>query len=226
MTVEHADWLERWREGRTPFHMDRINPWLVRFAQRLDLGAQRRVLVPLCGKSLDLEYLARQGGSITGVDLAEEALRQFLEGQQREAVCQVRGDAIFLLAEPFTLVAADILTLTPERIGRFDAIWDRAALVALPQACHAPYIRTLMSVLQPGGRILMVGMEYDTALMDGPPFSVSAQEIRELLGEVGRVELLAEQEVDPDEPICLHHDLPWVKESVYLITATDQEGEV
>ena len=224
--MEHADWLERWRERRTPFHMDRINPWLVRFAQRLDLGAQRRVLVPLCGKSLDLQYLARQGGSITGVDLAEEALRQFLEGQQREAVCQVRGDAIFLLAEPFTLVAADILTLTPEQIGRFDAIWDRAALVALPQASHAPYIRTLMSVLQPGGRILMVGMEYDTALMDGPPFSVSAQEIRELLGEVGQVELLARQEVDPDEPIRLHHDLPWVKESVYLITATDQEGEV
>lgn len=223
--MEHAEWLERWRAGRTPFHMNQVNPWLVRFAHRLDLGPDRRVLVPLCGKTLDLEYLARQGGSIFGVDLAEEALRQFLAGQQREATRQVRGEATFLLAEPFTLVAADILTLTPEQMGRFHAIWDRAALVAMPSTCRATYMRMLVSGLQPGGRILLVSMEYDTALMDGPPFSVSAQEIEDLLGNSEQVELLAEQEVDADEPIRLNHDLPWAKESVYLITATDQEGE-
>ncbi len=224
--MEHSDWLERWREGRTPFHMDRINPWLEHFSHLLDLGPERRVLVPLCGKSLDLGYLARQGGSVIGVDLAEEALRQVLAREQRQAVRQERGDAVFLQAEPFTLVAADILTLTPEQIGRVDAIWDRAALVALPMACHAPYIKMLLSVLKPGGRILMVSMEYDVTLMDGPPFSVSAREIGELLGDGGQMELLVEQEVDADEPVRLHHDLPWVKESVYLITATVQEGEV
>jgi thiopurine S-methyltransferase len=224
MTVEHADWLERWREGRTPFHMDRVNPWLVRFAHHLNLGPETRVLVPLCGKSLDMGYLARQGSSVLGVDLAEEALRQFLSGKQKEAVRQQHGDSVFLLAEPFTLVAADILTLTPDQIGSFDAIWDRAALVALPMACHAPYIRMLLSILKPEGRILMVSMEYDIALMDGPPFSVSAREIRELLGDGGQVKLLAQEEIDPDEPVRVLHDLPWVKESVYLITATNHEG--
>ncbi|TDI28948.1 MAG: methyltransferase domain-containing protein [Acidobacteria bacterium] len=222
MTVEHVDWLERWREGRTPFHMDRINPWLERFAHHLDLGPGRRVLVPLCGMSLDLGYLARQGGRVMGVDLAEEALRRFLERQPRKIARQERGDAIFLLAAPYTLVAADIMTMTREQFGMFDAIWDRAALVALPQACHAAYVGLLLSLLKPEGRILMVSIEYDTALMDGPPFSLPAQEIKDLFRGSGQVEVLAEQEVDADEPIRVNHNLPWVKESVFLIAARDQ----
>jgi len=224
--MEHADWLERWREGRTPFHVDRVNPWLTRFAGRLDLAPGRSALVPLCGKSLDMGYLARQGVAVTGVDVAEEALRQFLATTECTAARQVNGAGIFLRAEPYTLVAADMLSLTAAQIGRFDIIWDRAALIALPPATRPRYMRRLLSLLKPAGRLLLVGMEYDSECMDGPPFSVSTREIKKLLGKSGQMELLAQEDLDADEPVCLHHDLPWIRESVYLITATVQEGEV
>jgi len=50
MTADY--WLERWREGRTAFHLADANPRLIEHS--VVFSEASRVLVPLCGKSADL----------------------------------------------------------------------------------------------------------------------------------------------------------------------------
>ena len=68
-------WIERWREGRTGWHEVDGSALLRRHWPRLVRGS--RVLVPLCGKSVDMLWLASQGLEVTGVELSEIAARAF-----------------------------------------------------------------------------------------------------------------------------------------------------
>ena len=60
-------WQQRWREGRTGFHQDRPTPLLAQYWDAIGVAAGARVLVPLCGKSLDLAWLAARGHRVLGV---------------------------------------------------------------------------------------------------------------------------------------------------------------
>jgi thiopurine S-methyltransferase len=130
-----------------------------------------RVLVPLCGKTKDLMWLAEQGHSVVGVDLSEVATRQWTEEN---------GSSTSGAHKRVTMLCADILDLAPESIGSFDLIWDRAAMVALDPPRRERYAQQLQRLLRPGGHLLISSFEYDQSQMDGPPHSVSQSETRSL----------------------------------------------
>ena len=224
--MEHADWLERWQVGRTPFHLDQVNPWLLQFQDRLALTAGKRVLVPLCGKSLDMAHLAGLGARVTGVELAEKALLAFAREQDLEFRRDSGDSTVTLVADPFTLVAGDFFSLSDEQLGRFDAIWDRAALIALPAATRPAYARRLLSLLKPGGRLLLVNLEYDQACMEGPPFDVPLSEVEELFRAAGSFQMLAEKEISRKSHLHQSHEIPLLKERVFLITRPSRQEPV
>lgn len=59
--MEQADWSVRWAAGRTAFHQPSTNRLLSEHAARVwGPRGPRRVYVPLCGKSLDLVFLAER----------------------------------------------------------------------------------------------------------------------------------------------------------------------
>mgnify|MGYP000992455332 CR=1 FL=1 len=66
--MDHGFWLERWRNGQIGFHNSEVNGMLLR--HHAQLGAAARVLVPLCGKSLDMGWLAAQGHEVVGIELS------------------------------------------------------------------------------------------------------------------------------------------------------------
>ncbi|WP_258879706.1 universal stress protein, partial [Pseudomonas aeruginosa] len=72
-------WHARWANNQIGFHLDEINPYLMRHLSRLRLQAGERILVPLCGKTLDLAWLAAQGLEVLGVELSEKAVSDFFE---------------------------------------------------------------------------------------------------------------------------------------------------
>ncbi len=72
-------WHTRWANNQIGFHLDEINPYLMRHLSRLRLQAGERILVPLCGKTLDLAWLAAQGLEVLGVELSEKAVSDFFE---------------------------------------------------------------------------------------------------------------------------------------------------
>jgi thiopurine S-methyltransferase len=188
--MEPSFWLERWREGRIGFHEGQPNSLLERHGPRLGNGA--RVLVPLCGKSEDMMWLASRGHRVVGVELAEAAVRAFFDEhglipQEVEA-----GGLRRFEAGPITLWLGDFFACTPELLGPLDAFYDRAALVALPPAMRSAYVAHLRRLAAPIATGLVITFEYPQHLAEGPPFAVLEPELRALY-QAARVDLLEER---------------------------------
>lgn len=187
----HEEWHERWREGRIGFHLPEVNPDLVRWLPRL-APSSTRVLVPLCGKSKDLRYLAELGHEVVGVELVEQAAREFF--QENEIPFTRDGDSpgeqALYRGGGVELHVADMLALGPDSLGLVGAIYDRAALIALPAETRRPYAERLLELLPSGCRMLLFTLAYDQARLEGPPYSVSDDEVRSLYGDAGVLERL------------------------------------
>ena len=80
------DWHERWRDGRIGFHLPATHRALMKHKNSL-LGEgvtsppelSKRVFVPLCGKAVDMLWLASCGHRVYGVDLSGVAARDFFD---------------------------------------------------------------------------------------------------------------------------------------------------
>ena len=171
----HTDWHDRWRDGRIGWHEAEGNAALKRYWPRLPAGS--RVLVPLCGKSRDLRWLADRGHSVVGVELSALAVAAFFEEQslgfeQSEAGRLTRYRA---RTADITLYAGDYFDFAAPPC---DALFDRGALVALPAAVRPRYVAHTDGLLNAGAERLVITLEYDQRRVDGPPFAVSADELR------------------------------------------------
>lgn len=176
-------WNERWAEGRIGFHEGRPNDYLVRHVDRL--GAARRVLVPLCGKAHDLAFLASRGHTVVGVELVEDAVRAFFAEHDVTPTVERCGALTAYRAGAITIFAGDWFATGAELLGPVDAFYDRAALIALPPAMRPRYAAHLRAVA-PAATGLLITLEYPADAIDGPPFSVLADEVHALHGD-GRV---------------------------------------
>lgn len=174
-------WHERWRQGQIGFHEGRPNAYLVRHLDRFALGA--RVLVPLSGKAHDLAFLAYNGRAVLGVELSRVAVEAFFAEHEHTPTRSQIGAFERWSDEPIDLLVGDLFDLTPELVadlGGVDALYDRAAIVALPQAMRRRYVERLRALMPRGAKGLVVTFEYPQELMSGPPFSVPEGELREL----------------------------------------------
>ena len=172
------EWLARWRDGRIGFHEGQPNALLDHHAGRL--AGARRVLVPLCGRAEDLAYLAAHGHEVVGVELVEQAVREFFERHALVPAIEPRGALVAYRAGASTLLAGDMFAVTASDLGAVDALYDRAALIALPPDVRPRYVAHLRALLPAGARGLVVTCEYDQAAMTGPPFAVLEPELRQL----------------------------------------------
>lgn len=176
MDTNAADWNARWNEGRIGFHEGVPNAQLVRHASVL--GEARRVLVPLCGKAEDLAYLASLGHEVVGVELVARAIDAFFAEHDLAPTRASVGGFEVTSAGGVHLVRGDMLAVTREVLGPVDALYDRAALIALPPETRVAYTSHLRQLLPSGARGLVIGFEYPQATMSGPPFAVDEAELR------------------------------------------------
>ena len=168
------DWLGRWAEGRTGWHEPGGNEGLhCYWPEPAQPGS---VLVPLCGKSPDLLWLARRGHTVTGVEFAEIAVAGFFDDNELAFERSEEGGLARYAATglPLTLWCGDYFAF---RGGPFDALCDRAALVALPETDRARYVEHTKGMLRPDAPRLIVTLEYDQSVVAGPPYSVTADEL-------------------------------------------------
>lgn len=174
-------WLESWQQGRIGFHLEKTHPGLKKFWPMLPSGST--VLVPLCGKSLDLLWLEQQGLEVIGVELAEAAVLDFCHENQLEfSVSQEHGLKVYSIsAKNICLYVADFFDFArhyPQH--SFAALYDRAALVALTEKTRADYVSACQKLLATSAKGLLITLQYPQELMPGPPFSVSADEVQQL----------------------------------------------
>lgn len=173
-------WLDRWEKGETGWHRDEVHPELVAHWGRLALPEKSRVLVPLCGSSLDMAWLARQGHEVIGIDLSRTAIERFLaEHRVKHIVMDDQGFRTYLGGR-YQLLCGDFFAAPGDLMASISAVYDRASLVALPPDMRERYAHFLADNLAPGTPSLLVTFTYDQAQMNGPPFSVSPDEVTRL----------------------------------------------
>lgn len=216
--MDEKFWLNRWQDKLTPWHRADVNHYLEKYFDRLAIGDGDEVLVPLCGKSVDMRWLARRGCRVTGVELAEIAVREFFTEQGIAAVA--RRDAAFdvLEGEGIRLLCGDFFALTKDHTTDVTAVYDRAALIALPVEMRARYADHLLGLLAPETPILLLTFEYPAHEIDGPPFSVDDAEVRRLFSGARRVEHLESVDRLADEARLAERGVTQLEEHAFLLS--------
>ena len=198
--MEQAFWLQRWREGRIGFHNDRVLPLLQKHWPALDLARGSRVFVPLAGKSLDMLWLAAQGHRVLGVELSELAVAQFFAENGLEPEVHESRYGVHHLAGNIELVCGDAFALDAAALADCSAVYDRAAIIALPPALRERYVGELYVNLPAGCQGLLVTLEYPQHEKAGPPFSVEEAEVRERFAPAWRVDLRERRDILDVQP--------------------------
>lgn len=178
--MDREFWLQRWQEGQTAFHRDDVMPLLEQHWPRLQLAPDARVLVPLCGKSLDLHWLAACGHRVLGVELSPLAVTQFFEEAGLTPERHVDHHGEHFIAGPLEIIVGDAFALDATYLADVAGVYDRAALIALPPDLRRRYLATTYAALPSGCRGLLITLEYPQIERNGPPFSVDAAEVERL----------------------------------------------
>ncbi|MEZ4705398.1 MAG: thiopurine S-methyltransferase [Bdellovibrionota bacterium] len=177
--MKNEDWHQRWASGNIGFHRSEINPDLVSwFSSTKPWKSSARCLVPLCGKSLDLAWIASQGHSVTGIEFSPIPIQEFFAQQQLTPTTETVHGMIKHHATPFTLYQGDFFESPAAIHERFDWIYDRAAAVAIDPDKRSAYAKILAHFLNDGGKVLLLTYTYDSSRYQGPPFSLPEVEIR------------------------------------------------
>ncbi|USD66506.1 thiopurine S-methyltransferase [Vibrio sp. SCSIO 43136] len=207
-------WHSKWAANQIGFHLTDVNPLLKQYWPKLGPAHEMNVLVPLCGKSEDLVWLAEKHHEVIGVELSDIAVRAFFaEHFYTPTVTPLNGQHSLYQFDELSLYAGDFFTAP---IAPVDLVYDRAALIALPQELREQYVEKVLSCAKDGAKILLVTLDYQQQDMKGPPFAVPASEVEQLFSRCKSVTKL-----ERNENIERHGKLkeasPYFAEEVWLI---------
>lgn len=215
--MESTFWHDRWARNQIGFHLPEVNPYLQRHWPGLGLVSGARVLVPLCGKSLDLMWLAQQGCQVLGVELSEKAVEEFFQEQGLAAQVSQRGSFKVYQAGTIELWCGDFFELSREDVAGCAALYDRAALIALPPLMRERYAAHLQAIAPQVQRGLLISLDYEQALKAGPPFAVSDEEVRRLLAGRWRLSVLEQRDILAESPKFAQGGVTRLEEWVYQL---------
>ena len=192
--MESIFWHKRWEENEIGWHQAETNPLLAEFINELSLAVGSRIFIPLCGKTHDIAYLLSKGYRIAGSELNKPAVEQlFIElGIEPNISKLVNIDRYS--AENIDIFVGDIFELSQEILGSVEAIYDRAALVALPEEMRAKYRSHLLNITDVSPQLLIT-FGYDQKIMPGPPFSISDADVKQYYEEFYKLSLLKKVDV-------------------------------
>lgn len=194
--MQHDFWHQKWEKNEIGFHLPEANPLLVKHFTTLNLQQDARVFLPLCGKTLDIAWLLAQGYHVVGAELSALAIEDLFNSLNLTPTITKLGSITHYSATNIDMLVGDIFKVTPAMLGNVDAVYDRAALVALPEEMRKTYTAHLMALTQHAPQLLIC-FEYDQNLHAGPPFSICADEVKQHYQSAYDLTLLA-SEVMPD----------------------------
>ena len=171
-------WHQKWEQNDIAFHERDTNPFLIKYFDLLSLSKNNRVFLPLCGKTLAIHWLLSNGYRVVGSELSEIAIKQLFSELAIEPKTKAINEIRCYSADNIDIFVGDIFDLSRGVLGRVDAIYDRAALVALPETMRNRYTAHLMEITDRAPQLLIC-LDYDQSLLDGPPFSVTETEVHQ-----------------------------------------------
>lgn len=177
--MEASFWFKSWDLGGfyTSFHRPDIHPYVLQYMNPEEIEG-KNILVPLCGKTVDMMYLSQFANQVIGVEIVEKAIMQFFEENN---LSYEHPDEETYISGNITILKTDFMALTKERIGKIDWILDRASLVALPYEMRVDYMKTLDRISEVGTKQLVVTLEY-FPLIHSAPFCITPEEVENYYG--------------------------------------------
>jgi len=211
-------WLKRWEHEEIGFHQNELNPYLREYWSELKLARGSTVFVPLCGKSQDMLWLREQGLDVLGVELSVIAVQAFFRENGYTPQQIASGKFSRFEKSGICILCGDFFDLSKDNLAKVQAVYDRASLIALPPEMRKRYVRHLMNILPVPTQILLITMDYPQQEMQGPPFSISSEEVEALYSEFADVRLLTQMEVLAQTPRFQQRGLSRLRENIFLLT--------
>jgi len=211
-------WHERWRTGDIGFHRPDVNELLIAHWPTLGLPPGSEIMVPLSGKSHDMAWLARRGHRVTAIELSEIAIDDFFRGEGLAPATEARDRFLVKRAGPYTFWCGDIFELAPAVVAEAAGVYDRASLVAFPEAEQPRFAATLTALTPVGAKMLLIGLEFDSAEMKGPPFAVPRTRVTQLFANAFDITLLDERDAMPANPGLGKRGLSRLVETAFALT--------
>ena len=212
------EWAYRWSNNHIGFHRSFVDKDLIKY-ESLFLKKKCKVYVPLCGKSLDLVYLADKGYDVYGCEFVEKAVLDFFSENSLSYVVSEKKTTLGCINEytcttkQLTIYQGDYFVLTKNIIGKFDAIWDRASLIAIDPSKRLQYVDLMKDLMVPGGKCLLSTLFVSGEKYYGPPHSVSPDDVNNLYDKVFHMQLIDTKK----EPLQFPNAVS-VHKSLHLLT--------
>ena len=222
-------WQDRWEKGETGFHQASLNPYLAYFygekGSPPDKRTPLKVFVPLCGKSMDLQWLSQNGYAVVGIECSPVAVKEFvkefgisIEESKDDRYIRYTINKESAENQNIDLILGDFFDLTRSDLEGVTDVFDRASLIALPEEMRKRYADKMSELLSSGVRTLLIAMTYPQHEMDGPPFSVSEDEVNELYGKNFKIEKILVKEILSLETRFQERGLTSLVETAYKLT--------
>lgn len=209
-TMDETFWHVKWQRNEIGFHEPRPNPLLTDNFAALRLPAGARVFVPLCGKSRDIHWLLEHGCQVAGIELSPIAVTGLFSELGLAPRISPAGPLVRYEAGHLCIWAGDIFNLTQAELGHVDAVYDRAALIALPAPTRMAYARHLVTITDAAPELL-VSMEYDQSRKAGPPFSVDENALQHYYGDTFTLDRVMHEAVPGGlKGICPATESVWI----------------
>jgi thiopurine S-methyltransferase len=192
--MDGSFWHRKWERNEIAFHESEANPLLVTYFNELSLPKGSRVFLPLCGKTRDIHWLLSHGYHVAGSELSKIAVEQLFSELGVEPNITAIGQIIRYSSNNIDIFVGDIFSLSRSVLGQVDAIYDRAAFVALPEPMRDRYAAHLITITDRAPQLLIT-YDYNQRLLDGPPFSISHEEVGRQYQERYNLKLLASADI-------------------------------
>jgi thiopurine S-methyltransferase len=210
-------WLSRWEENDIGWHHEEFNPHLLGFWHNLEIPAGARILVPLSGKSRDMVWLAEHDYRILGVEISPIAVSSFFAERGLEPRVTEGERFSRWQAGDYDMLCGDLFLLQKEDLREINAVYDRASLVALNRDQREAYAGLLAQLLPSGCAVLLVAMDYPQHEMQGPPYCVTEQEVKEIFGADFHIDLLDSLDLIKNSDRYQNRGLSRMSEQIYRL---------
>jgi thiopurine S-methyltransferase len=216
--VDNKHWLDRWQEDRIGFHEANVNRHLQNWFPGLAPAPGSGIFLPLCGKAVDIHWIARQGFEVVGIELSSIAIEAFFAENSLDFERVETDRFAEYKSENITLLQGDFFDLKHDNLSNCQLVYDRAALIALERHDRPRYYDHMLSILPASCDMLLISLEYDQTEMQGPPFSVPTEEIIQRYRDTFSIHALETSNIIDERPRWRKVGLSALQETVFSLT--------
>lgn len=212
-----TDWITRWQTQQIGWHKTQVNTRLIEFMDCLELHQGDSVFVPLCGKSIDMIYLLEQGFKVIGVELSELAAQAFFSENNLPFSVENHANFVVYSHPNISIWVGDYFAMEAAILTKISAVYDRAALIALPSDLRAKYAQHLYAIIPKGVRILLLTLDYPPSKLLPPPYSVDVVEVAALFASKFEYQQLQCFNDIDNEPKFLRSGAAFINKATYCL---------